>query len=151
MDPLLLVPVEFVNVHGDRHAPSLLSSLIENTLEFRVKLDFACGTWLLRSSNDHAFIIVHTRIDIDLQLLVDVGTVLGAQFVSESLYDEVLGEFKHGIGSELKQLLMMKVREADAFEELLPLFFIKSLQRQSIGSLIMDVLYLLVPNVLYLA
>jgi len=116
LDPLLLVPVEFVNVHGDRHAPSLLSSLIENTLEFGVKLDFACGTWLLRSSNDHAFVIVHARIDIDLQLLVDGGTVLGAQFVSESLYDEILGELEHRIGSELKQLLMMKVREADAFE-----------------------------------
>jgi hypothetical protein len=102
LDSLLLVPVEFVNVHGDRHASSLLSSLIENTLEFRVKLDFACGAWLLRSSNDHAFIIVHARIDIDLQLLVDGGTVLGAQFVSESLYDEVLGELEHGIGSELK-------------------------------------------------
>ena len=71
--------------------------------------------------------------------------------MSESLYDEILGELEHRIGSELKQLLMMKVREADAFEQLLPLFFIKSLQRQSIGSLIMDVLYLLVPSMLYLA
>jgi hypothetical protein len=46
---------------------------------------------------------------------------------------------------------MMKVGEADAFEQILSLLLIKPLQRQSISCLIMDVLYLLVPSVLYLA
>jgi hypothetical protein len=91
LDSFFLVSVKLVNIHSNRLTFPLLNGLIKGALKFWIKLDLSSSTRLLRSTHYHALIVINTRIDIDLQLLVDGSSVFGSKLVSQTFNYEVLG------------------------------------------------------------